>query len=400
VWHVRVAIGSALAGIFAVAAVAAPFSSLVIFGDSLSDIGNISQASFGAYPGPYYYQARFSNGPVYAEALSVGLGLGPMVRSIAGGNDFAYGGAQTSGTGGLDGLFIKDVDEQVDKFLSSRTVDPHSLFEVFSGANDLINGQTNVNVPVDTIAAQIGRLVAVGATQFFVPNLPLLGDTPRYDGNPTTHMQYNTLTTQFNTALTAALDNLRASNAALTFFRLDLAALFEDVRTNPAAFGLVNVTDAAAPGLEPGTSSYDTSRIAADANEYLFWDDLHPTTTVHAIFAQRALALLSLPGDYNHDGIVNAADYTIWRDAFGETGLGLIADGDGNGKVDRADFNVWQSHFGQTAGGGSGTSANAIVPEPKSFVMLLVGMLAIFFRRRMAVSQSHAPVRRAEIGPI
>jgi thermolabile hemolysin len=379
VWHLRLAIGSTLAGIFAVAAVAAPFSSLVIFGDSLSDVGNLSQASFGAYPGPYYYQARFSNGPVYAEALSVGLGLGPMVRSTAGGNDFAYGGAQTTGTGGLDGLFIKDVDEQVSQFLNARTVDPHSLFEVFSGANDLINGQTNVNVPVGTIAAQIGRLVAAGATQFFVPNLPLLGDTPRYDGNPTTQQQYDALTTQFNTALTTALDNLRASNPALTFFRLDVASLFEDMRTDPAAFGLVNVTDAAAPGLEPGTASYNKNQIAANANEYLFWDDLHPTTTVHAIFAQRALSLLSLPGDFNHDGIVDAADYIVWRDTLGEGGRGLIADGDGSGSVDQADYNVWKSNFGNHSGAGAG--ANVTVPEPATLSMLATGMLMMWCRR-------------------
>ena len=196
--------------VFAPRAEAGPFSSLFVFGDSLSDVGNIASASFNVYPGPYYYQNRFSNGPVYTEALSTGLGLGPMTPSTSDGNDFAYGGAQTTGTGGLDGLFIKDVDEQVTQFLKTRSVDSHALYEVFSGANDFINGQTNFNVPVNTIIAQIDRLVAAGATQFFVPNLPLLGDTPRYNGSAVTKAQYDALTVNFNSALYAGIDTLHS----------------------------------------------------------------------------------------------------------------------------------------------------------------------------------------------
>ena len=127
---------------------AGPFSGLVVFGDSLSDVGNIASATFGIYPGSTYYNNRFSNGPVWVEALSVDLGFGAIQRSTAGGNDFAYGGAQTTGTGGFNGIFIRDVDEQVDQFLNTRTVDPGALFVVYAGANDFLGGQTNVNVPV------------------------------------------------------------------------------------------------------------------------------------------------------------------------------------------------------------------------------------------------------------
>src|SRR5262249_10809768 len=98
---------------FVSVASAGPYTQLIVFGDSLTDVGNIAASSFGIYPGPYYSNNRFSNGPVYVESLDTGLGLPPIARSTAGGNDFAYGGAQTSGTGGLNGIFIKDLDEQV-----------------------------------------------------------------------------------------------------------------------------------------------------------------------------------------------------------------------------------------------------------------------------------------------
>ena len=73
-----------------------------------------------------YYNNRFSNGPVWVEALSEDLGFGPIQRSTAGGNDFAYGGAQTTGTGGFNGIFIRDVDEQVISFsVHARSIRGH-----------------------------------------------------------------------------------------------------------------------------------------------------------------------------------------------------------------------------------------------------------------------------------
>src|SRR3954464_8627037 len=93
-----------------IAAFAEPFSNLVVFGDSLSDIGNIAQAPLINTPGPYYWNGRFSNGPVYAESLTTGLGLPALKRSTSsGGNDYAYGGAKTTGTSLPDSLFVKDI---------------------------------------------------------------------------------------------------------------------------------------------------------------------------------------------------------------------------------------------------------------------------------------------------
>jgi hypothetical protein len=77
-------------------------------------------------------------------------------------------------------------------------------------------------------------------------------------------------------------------------------------------------------------------------------------------------------GDYNHNGIVDAADYVVWRKGLGTT-------------YTQADYNIWRAHFGQTAGSGSGAIANAAVPEPATTIMMIVGMLAMSCRRRAAV---------------
>jgi hypothetical protein len=87
-----------------------------------------------------------------------------------------------------------------------------------------------------------------------------------------------------------------------------------------------------------------------------------------------------LPGDYNHNGVVDAADYLVWRKSWNQTGYQLAADGDGNGVVNMLDYTIWRSHFGQVwLGSGSGSSVGETVgiPEPGTAWMLLIGLATI-----------------------
>jgi phospholipase/lecithinase/hemolysin len=350
---------------------AGPFSQLVVFGDSLSDIGNISQAFFGAVPGPYYSSGRFSNGPVYVQTLATELGLPAATRSTAGGNDFAYGGARTSGTGGFEGLFIRDIDEQVDQYLESRTASASALYLIFAGANDLIAGQTNVSVPVNNLSHDMGRLYTAGARSFLVLNLPPLGYTPRYNGNPTTLAQANSRAQQYNAALDAMLAGFETSHAAAAVYRFDVEALFRHALANPASYNFENVTNSAAPGLQPGDGSYDTGQIAPNPNQYVFWDDLHPTSSVHLVLAHRILDLFFPPGDYNRDAANDAADFVTWRNGAGNTYVSI-------------DYEIWRANFGSVSSGVATDRQIVVVPEPKTLGVVLGGviMVTIFTRRR------------------
>ena len=87
---------------------------------------------------------------------------------------------------------------------------------------------------------------------------------------------------------------------------------------------------------------------------------------------------MNVAGDYNSNGIVDAADYVVWRKTLGQTGTGLAADGNANNQIDQGDFDTWRAHLGQTAG--SGTSVTAI-PEPPSIVLLIVTLAATAKRR-------------------
>jgi hypothetical protein len=74
-----------------------------------------------------------------------------------------------------------------------------------------------------------------------------------------------------------------------------------------------------------------------------------------------------LEGDFNFDGEVDAADYTVWRDTQGETGPGLVADANGDQVVNALDYAIWQTNYGATLAGGAGA-----VPEPAGWAILAV----------------------------
>ncbi len=93
-----------------------------------------------------------------------------------------------------------------------------------------------------------------------------------------------------------------------------------------------------------------------------------------------------LAGDYNTDGRVDAADYTVWRDNLGSTGPGLAADGDGDLDVDGDDYAIWRSNFGNSANA-SLTSTAASVPEPTA-VVLLLGIVLAHSSTRFAVRRT------------
>ena len=90
-----------------------------------------------------------------------------------------------------------------------------------------------------------------------------------------------------------------------------------------------------------------------------------------------------LAGDYNGNGVIDAADYTVWRDAL-EVG-GTIPNDPTGGVAEPEDFDYWRSHFGDSAGNGA---AIAAVPEPAAACMLAIGVVLILRGRRRPVGQS------------
>ena len=107
------------------------------------------------------------------------------------------------------------------------------------------------------------------------------------------------------------------------------------------------------------------------------------TYTSTSVLLSNFVAAPGLLGDYNNNGTIDAADYTVWRDAK-TSGDILANDPNGNGIADEEDFAYWREHFGESLGGGSGQGL-ASVPEPASLVLVVMGWLLMVGYRRTTV---------------
>lgn len=359
--------------LLATACHAGPFSDLFVFGDSLSDVGNVlGNRLIAAIAGIDDFDNRFSNGPVYSERLSIGLGLGTLVHSEAGGDNFANGGAETNGPNGFfDGPLIDSLVEQVDTYLGrlgSGSADPLALHVVFIGANDFLGGgQTNVTIPANVVRTQFDRLVSAGARQFLGVNLPDLGLTPADLGNTALTARSES----YNSALEGVYAAVELVTPDVTIHRLDTASLFDNLVENAASFGFTNVTQ---PGQELPGDSFDR------APGYLFWDDVHPTRETHALLAEAAIRAVLPTGDYDRDGVLAAEDYSVWRDDYGvafNAVLGqtptLAADANGDGRIDAADYTVWRDSL---------ASPPVAVPEPGPLTLVALALALRAVHRR------------------
>jgi len=268
-----------------------PYSRIISIGDSLSDLGNLFALTGGDKPAPPYYEGRFSNGPLWVEILAARLRMVLVPE-----DQYAVAGAYT-GPGNLNGAY-PGMEDQVLQLLDNHPqgLDPNALYTIWIGANDFFATlevvalmdpsdpayQQNVAqaflsmvaTGVANTADAVSVLAAAGARHILVVNLPDLGITPMGTGlGPGMGPFLSFWVDTYNGALDQALDAL--ATAGVATIRLDSAGLLRDMVSEPARFGLVNVTD---QGV-----------YAPDPAGYLFWDPVHPTTEGHEVLADRAV---------------------------------------------------------------------------------------------------------------
>jgi Tol biopolymer transport system component len=130
--------------------------------------------------------------------------------------------------------------------------------------------------------------------------------------------------------------------------------------TTLVARGLCEVVDGASQSYRPS--------LSADGTVIAFWSeaaDLVPRdwNQRNDVFAAELTTdMPDLTGDYNEDGIVNTADYTVWRNTLGQTGLTPYsgADGNGDGTIGPEDYGIWKLHFGETIPQGAGSGEQGV----------------------------------------
>jgi phospholipase/lecithinase/hemolysin len=271
-----------------VAIPASPFSSLYVFGDSLSDSGNLFAMSGNTIPDARYYQGRFSNGIVAAEVLANGLGLNNTVQF----HNFAIAGAQT-GTGGSANAALgttTGMRTQVNGYLTSLnggSADSGGLYMVWGGANDLLQANLStlldpnaraalVATSIGNLVGEVGDLYAAGARNFLLPLLPDIGKTPY-------------LLTLSGGAFSAAGSQIAAGyNAALLGAYGQLAAALPSEHF--ITFDTYAATNAVIPLFSNATGQCLADGAYPACTGYMFFDDRHPTAATHALLGQQMLA--------------------------------------------------------------------------------------------------------------
>ncbi len=270
---------------------ATSYTDLVVFGDSLSDSGNIFDLFGGLFgPDDPYTQGRFTSpytngdaGLVWVEHLAGYMGLS-LDNSLAGGTNYAYGGARATEVA-TD--LVPSLPDQLGSYFvdTSGVADADALYVVFGGGNDVRDN--DIALSVASISGIISDLAAAGAVSFFVPSLPDIGLTPETQAGLApggSAAVISAAAAQFNSDLAAELVLLESS-LGLNIITFDLFGLFNDILTDPSAFGITNTSDACA-GVDVGTTE------CLDPDGFLFFDGIHPTAAVHEMMAQFAFAEL------------------------------------------------------------------------------------------------------------
>ncbi|MEY2550763.1 MAG: trimeric autotransporter adhesin [Verrucomicrobiota bacterium] len=296
------------------------FSKIVLFGDSLSDTGNVRDRTDSKSGGTVKYPSgtfnysdgRWTNSSdtdpgsatyvgVWHEQLArTFLNIPAATFSLGGGSNYAFGGATTNnGTHqetvvspplfGDVTITIDDMGRQMDDYLASHAIDPSALYVVWGGGNDLFNDDsaTNVTATAARATALMTRLANAGAKYIMVPNVPPLGLIPQYAADSAKQRSLSRAAVDYrqelSADLTAALASLTAQGKSITLYPLDVWTNTVRVMTYPSRYGFTNL----------GTAAQGQSSVNPD--QYLFWDQKHPTTAGHYWTAKGANDALTLP---------------------------------------------------------------------------------------------------------
>ncbi len=298
---------------------------IVIFGDSLSDTGNVFSLTSKAHriisqipivpKDPPYYQGRFSNGPIWIDELVKTMNI-PLI-------DYAYGGSWAESITNSKFYNPIGLGVQIELYRAAAILDFHKdqhLYIIWSGANDYLDGRDDAESAttntIESIRSDIETLIYMGAKHIMVMNIPDLGVVPGVVAKGKDFAEaVGHLSQLHNQKFVAMMEEEKKNNPNIQIISLDIESHFDDMILHPDKYQLKNVTEACYDGgyalvnqhvdiatqdamkkigidIEHSLSlktaylaakAYEmgTEHICFNPDEYLFWDQVHPTTKVH-----------------------------------------------------------------------------------------------------------------------
>lgn len=264
---------------------AQPFSNLFVFGDSLSDTGNLAALPDFAFLNSPPYDKGFSNGDRAVEVLAKSLGLmvNPSLHLIgqSAGTNFAVAGARARETSPID------LPVQIGSFLlnNGSTAPSDALYVVFIGGNDVRDARDAANKHLakqyiwdaaKSIDLSVRTLAAAGAKAIMVVNVTDLGAIPEslQSGNKKFSERATGLTEQFNRLLSRKMNRIE-HDLGIDLVEFNLFQFFRLAIKDSIALGFTNKQDECFSSV--------TFMFNPDCNfdKFVFFDEIHPTKRTH-----------------------------------------------------------------------------------------------------------------------
>jgi phospholipase/lecithinase/hemolysin len=254
---------------------APPFSRVYVFGDSNVDNGNIFIVTGGTIPqSPPYDMGRWSNGPLWVEVMADELGLPHPAPNLAGGTNYAWGGANTGP--GLSDYGTPNIGMQIDFFLAAeRSFHGDELIVLQAGFNDLFFAPNGLGEIANHFEDHITELAAAGGRSFLVATVA--GDRAPSVVGTSDENRYREQVVSLNRLLEKRLEKL-AEELGVTIDLFDFYAVTKAVFADPNSYHLTNVKE----GFRTGAGS------VGDPDGFFWWDDFHLTRVAHRIVGEAA----------------------------------------------------------------------------------------------------------------
>lgn len=276
-------------------AIASPIHKIVVFGDSLSDTGNIYAYTKHQYPpSPPYYKGRLSNGPVWIEHVLEHYYPGTAEAHHL---NYAFGGAGVSSEeedkedDEIDDGAAFNLTGQIKRYLKTHndTADASSLYVIWIGANNYVFTKNDLDEAVDLTISGIQRnidlMLQKGMKHIMVINLPELGVSPKAR-ELDSEERLSSVAHQHNMKLEIMLEALRQQHPDVDWLAFNVSPLFLDVIHHPSTYGLTNVRE----------SCQKTEADLTHCNEYLFFDSSHLSARAHESIGKHIITYLETSG--------------------------------------------------------------------------------------------------------
>ncbi len=272
------------------------YNKIFIFGDSLSDTGNLASIR-GDFPNPPFFNNRVSNGLIAVDTIAASLNLNAdaslYLLGLAAGGNYAVAGARSAGDSAIN------LSAQVAAFLANQNASApkDALYVIIIGGNDAFDAAKNpdVNAAQQIIDAgvmaekqQIQTLINAGAEAFLVVNVVDISITPLIKTaalqNPALIDYASNLVKRYNENLKQSLEEIKHNND-IEMETFDLYQAFNELLKNAQDLGFSNTTEAC---FSTATLTFnDGCNFGANFPNYIFFDERHPTSRAHQIIGEQ-----------------------------------------------------------------------------------------------------------------